>query len=431
MQSLKGKKLLILGGIALSCEIVKHAKRMGLEVYVTDYLSDSPAKKIADKSFMVSATDVDALAALILKEKIDGVITGFVDMLLPYYQQVCELTNKPCYLTKEQIDILTNKGRFKQLCRQFQIPVVDDYKVELPLTKSNISDFKYPVLVKPSDNSGGRGIFICTTPDELMANYERSLAYSPAKEVLTERYMIAKEASIFYMMQDGEVYLTAMGDRHIKNFQNGIIPLPVAYSFPSIHLEEYQSTIHHRVVDMFKAIGMKNGMVFIQTFIENCTCVLYEMGYRLTGSLEYKLIAHACGYDPMDMMIQFAMTGKMSDSDPASLVNPHFSTPYCNITLLAKTGKIGKMMGIEETLKIPGVLDVFCSYAEGDEIPVKALGTLAQVIVRIFAFARSGADLANIMDKVHETIKVYTADGDNMLLPPFDTSELFIDEQLI
>jgi biotin carboxylase len=424
MQVLKGKKLLILGGIALSCEIVRHAKRMGIEVYVTDYLPDSPAKKIADKSFMVSATDVDALAALIEKENIDGVITGFVDMLLPYYQQVCELTGKPCYATIEQIEILTNKDKFKQLCRQFNVPVVEEYKLDLPLTMSKIVDLSYPVLLKPTDNSGGKGIFICDSPDELMVNYEKSLAFSPGKHVLIERYMTAKEASVFYLFQDGEVFLTAMGERHVKHFQNGIIPLPVAYSFPSLHLREYQNTVQHRVVEMFKAIGMKNGMVFIQTFVENGKCIFYEIGYRLTGSLEYKLIAHACGFDPMDMMIRFALTGKMSNTDPSRLANPDFKSPHFNITLLARPGKIGKIQGIDEAKKIPGVLDVFCSYAVGDEIPTKALGTLAQVIIRVFGFSESRNDLANLMNLIQGSIKVYNQAGEYMLLPMFETSDL-------
>ena len=69
------KKLLVLGGTSISKEIVYAAHEMGIEVYVTDYYEDSPAKKIADKSFMVSATDVDAVVDLIKKESIDGVIT--------------------------------------------------------------------------------------------------------------------------------------------------------------------------------------------------------------------------------------------------------------------------------------------------------------------------------------------------------------------
>ena len=272
---LKGKKLLILGGVILSCEIIKQAKKQGITVYVTDYLEDSPGKKIADKSFMVSTTDVEAVLELIKEEKIDGVLTGFVDSLLPYYTEICNKACIHCYATKEQINVTTNKLNFKDLCRSHDVPVVEEYKIDYPFTLEEIKHFNYPVLIKPIDNSGARGIFICKSPEELLTNYKNSLEFSHSKKVLIERYMNAKEATIFYIMQDGEILLSSMADRHTKYVQSGVIPLPVAYTFPSKHLKRYQETLNNRVIEMFKSIGIKNGMIFIQTFVK--TVIVYFM----------------------------------------------------------------------------------------------------------------------------------------------------------
>jgi hypothetical protein len=63
---------------------------------------------------------------------------------------------------------------------------------------------------------------------------------------------------------------------------------------------------------MFKSIGMTDGMIFIQTFVENGRFIFYEMGYRLTGSLEYKLMDKLLGINPLNMMIEFALTGKVN-----------------------------------------------------------------------------------------------------------------------
>ena len=82
-KQLEGKKLLLLGGVQPACQIVEEAHKMGVTVYVTDYLANSPAKAIADKSFMVNAMDVDAVVDLCKAEGIDGLITGYVDPLLP------------------------------------------------------------------------------------------------------------------------------------------------------------------------------------------------------------------------------------------------------------------------------------------------------------------------------------------------------------
>jgi len=416
MNDLKGKKLLILGGISLSNEIIKHAKELGLDVYVTDYLECSPAKKQADKSFMVSTTDVEELSKLIKKEEVDGLLTGFVDLILPYYQEACERNNLPCYASKEQIDILTDKIKFKNLCRRFDVPVVEEYIINRPIKKEEIESLKYPVLLKPADNSGGKGINICENAKKFEEIYHKSLSFSPSKKVLVERYMKAEEASIFYLIKDGEFYLTAMGDRHVKYFKDGNIPLPVGYTFPSKYLENYQNNLNDKVIQMLKSIGIKNGMLFIQSFIEDGECIFYEPGFRLTGSLEYKIIAHSSGYNPMQEMIQYAVKGEMADLDIKKLVNPNFENYYCKITFIAKPGKIGKIIGVDKVLEMDNVLDVVLTYNEGDIIPEKAIGTLAQVVIRVFAFAKIKEDLANLIRKIQESISVKSENGDNMIL---------------
>jgi hypothetical protein len=82
---------------------------------------------------------------------------------------------------------------------------------------------------------------------------------------------------------------------------------------------------------------------------------------------------------------------------------------------LSKPGQIGKIEGVNEVLAMPEVLDVFPSYKEGDIIPETAVGTLQQVILRIFAAAKSKKELAAVMNKIHETISVTSTNNENLL----------------
>src|SRR5699024_5380375 len=267
MSDLKGKRLLILGGSRISCEIVKKAQEMGIYTMVTDWctLEQSPGKQIADKYFMTSRADIKAMVKLVKDEKIDGIRTGFTDSVLPYYAQICEEAGLPCYGTEEQFEILTNKNAYKKLCRDFGIPVVDEYKIaEEDLDTDKINPIKYPVLVKPSDGSGAKGVSVCKNKSELIKGYRNALAFSESKEVIVERYIDGKEVTVFYTLQDGEIYLIGMGNRHIKHNQEDVIALPVAYTFPSIYLKEYRETVEPRGKEMFKSLGMKNGMVFMK-----------------------------------------------------------------------------------------------------------------------------------------------------------------------
>ena len=193
VSDLKGKKLLIMGGIAAACDIVKKAKEMGLYVIVTDYYENSPAKRIADESYMVSTTDVEAVVDLCKNKKVDGVITGYIEFMLPYYCEVCRRLALPCYATKEQIMLTNNKRKFKNLCRNNEIKVPEDYHVDGSFKREDLDRIEYPVVVKPADNGGARGISICRTESELKAAHKKAESFSRSGEVVVERYVEGDE----------------------------------------------------------------------------------------------------------------------------------------------------------------------------------------------------------------------------------------------
>src|SRR5690606_8622267 len=125
------KKILILGGGALSTEIVKAAKEMGLYTIVTDWysLEKSPAKQIADQAEFISTTDTNKLLEFIRDNDVEGVLTGYTDSALPYYWKLCDEAGLPCYGTLEQFDFACDKNKFKDKCREFGITVVEEFEV--------------------------------------------------------------------------------------------------------------------------------------------------------------------------------------------------------------------------------------------------------------------------------------------------------------
>ena len=90
-------------------EVANRAHELGIIVYVTDYLENSPAKKVADKSYNIDAMDVDALYEMAIAEKVDGVLVGVADILVPMYCKVCEALDLPCYATQQNVDVFAFK----------------------------------------------------------------------------------------------------------------------------------------------------------------------------------------------------------------------------------------------------------------------------------------------------------------------------------
>lgn len=420
MNNLTGKRLLILGGMQISCEIVKQAHKMGVVVGVADYYpSDkSPAKRIADAHHEVSVTDVDAVVDLVKRERYEGVLVGFNDMLLPYYAQICEKAGVPCYGTQEQFETLIAKDRYKALCRQFGVPTIQEYAIDDP-------DIQYPVLIKPVDSSGSRGITICRNAQELAAAVEQAKRFSKTDKFLIERYMDGQEVTVFWIFQDGEYYVSALGNRHVKQGQGeDIIPLPVGYTFPSVYLKKYMEQVAPRCKQMFRHLGLRNGMMFMQCKVEDGTCYVYDLGFRLTGSQEYKIIERVCGYNPMAMMIHFALTGSMGEADLGMKANPMFGTPAFNISCLCAPCTIQRLEGLEQVRQMPEVLDAVVAHPAGDTITEEMRGLLAQITIRILGVAESKKHLWNTIEKIYKPIAIIGTDGKDHQLPGLAKTDL-------
>ena len=419
---------MILGGKPLgSCDIVSYAKSLGVYTIVTDYLdpSHSPAKEIADESWMISTADLDTLEKMVRLREIDGIFAGIHEFNIKKMIQLCSRLDFPCYCTQEQWDICSDKKKFKDLCKAHNVPVPEEYPIDSQNKSSALNQVKYPVIVKPIDGSSGDSISICNTEKEL----QTALDNPDGKQFIVEHYYkTGKEATIFYILQDGKIMLSAMADRHIKYSQDGVIPLPVGYIYPSKYLTGYIDHLNERVTEMFHSIGLTDGMIFMQAVVDEGNCVFYEMGFRLTGSLEYHILADICGFNPLESMTHYALTGRMSNIDLSPLVNPAFSKYACNVTFLVKIGVIGQIIGLEAISGIPGVISVTPSYFEGDEVPQSAYGTLRQVILRVNAAADTKPELKEIMDQILNTFRVYSDTGEDMLLPVFDTMEVLDSE---
>ncbi len=417
---LKGKRLLILGGMRFSCEIVNKAMEMGIYTLVADYnrIEDSPGKQIADEAVDISVIDVDAVASYVKNNSIDGVIVGFNDMLLPYYADICEKCGLPCYGTKEQFETLIAKDRYKALCRQFDVPTIPEYDI-------HDENIQYPVLVKPVDNSGSRGITICHNRQELEKAVEYGKKSSKIGKVIIERYMDGREVTVFWTFQDGNYYLSALGNRHVKHNQgDDVIPLPVGYTFPSVFLPKYREEVEENCKRMFRHLGLKNGMMFMQCKVEDGRCYVYDLGYRLTGSLEYKILERVCGYNPLEMMIRFALTGSMGEESIAEKAIPEFETPAFNVSCLCAPGTIEEITGIEEVKRMPEVKSVVVAHAPGETITEQMRGLLAQITVRVLGSVPAKKDLLPTMQHIDDTIHIIGTNGEQLLLPGVELSDI-------
>ena len=189
---LKGKRLLVLGSTSHISDIVEKAQAMGIYVIVSDYNSyeNAPAKQIANEYWDISLADVDALSCRVKEDRIDGVLTGFTDSYLAYYLKLCEATHLPCYGDQATFKVASNKESFKLMCDDADVSSIPGRCLHSHEELDKIAnELEYPVIFKPIDNSGSRGVVKCNDGSELQSSFSYAMSHSPSHNVLCERFM--------------------------------------------------------------------------------------------------------------------------------------------------------------------------------------------------------------------------------------------------
>lgn len=425
MKELQGKKLLVLGGVGKVSEIVEMAKKMGVYTIVADYYENSPVKKLADEAWLCSTADIPALAQRCKERGVDGVLSGFDDFNVKMAARLSEVIGTPFYATSDQMDQMMDKLRFKQTCRDHQVPGVVQYDWAGDFSQQALAALKFPVIIKPVDSSGGRGISVCHDAQELETAYDKALSYSKSKQIILERFMVGDEVGINYLLQDGRYCVTEMHDRYMVSAGEGLMPMPVAYVYPSKYLAPYLEKEDAQVQRMFREVGLTNGVLFLQGCVEDDTCYFYETGYRVAGPRHYHLTEHFDGFNGLSMLIRQVLTGKMADFEVAKLAHPALDKAVCHLQISIRPGKVAAVEGIDEIRAMPQIIDCSTYLAPGDVMEPTSVGTQKQIVTRLTIVGEDKADLARLIRLVYATYRVLDAAGDNMVAPGFDPARLF------
>lgn len=413
------KKILILGGASVHCKLVETAKAMGLYTIVTDYLPDSPAKKIADKSYLLNITDIDGIVEMCREEKVDAVLSTHLDPCQRPYQMICQKLGLPCYGTWEQFIQMTDKHVFKELCVKCGVDIIPESTVEDVLADR----VEYPVFIKPVDSRGSRGQTVCWNREEAIEAIEFAKEESSNGDILIEKYLgHADEVQITYFFVDGEAYLIRTVDSHRGDPKNQLEKVVVCSVSPSRHTEEYLGSAHERVVNMFKQIGFRNGPIFMQGFYDNGKFRFFDPGLRFPGVDYDKIYAMEYGVDPMEMMIHFALEGSFRQTQiPADMYALNGKRAAVMFPVI-KAGTITAVPELEKVMENPRVFSYSQRHEVGDT--VEWTYNVNQRFAEINVIGRDSGDLCTGITEIYRDLVVLDENGNNMVYDQFDVGEM-------
>jgi biotin carboxylase len=412
----RGKKLLILGGSSLMVDPVLRAKSLGIYTIVTDWheLEKSPAKRVADEYWNISLMDYDLLVAKIKEENVNGILTGFTDAFLLSYQHLCELTGLPCYASKEAFETCIDKSKFKDLCRSNGVPVIPEYSLDTFDPNSITENNK--IIIKPVDNSGSQGVILCKESKDFHRCLDYALSFSKKKQVIIERYMEMDSFAASYTIQDGIISLSTLNDR-LEHKSSETAAITCAGIYPSKYLDLFLRKMDGKLKSMYRSLGVTNGVLSVQGFVDGEEFYVMEMGYRLTGGQHYIFSKYENGISALEQLIHFAITGKMADFSIAERDNPRFKDLCVNLCILGRSARIDRIEGKEFILGLPEVINASFLKDVGDEIGRD--GTTAQKIANLHLVFKDINDLKRVTSSLQRNFHAYDEKGNDLVIPFF------------
>lgn len=426
MKEFNGKKLLVIGGIKNECDIVKHAKEMGAYVYVVDYDEKAPAGEYADELVLISATDVDAIVEFCEKNKIDGVTTGFVDILLQPCYDVCRCLNLPFYATPQMLSMATNKIAFKESCEKYGVPVPKTYVIGPSISDNVLNSIQYPVFVKPLDSSGSRGAGVCKNQDELRKRFNDAVSYSASGNAIVEDYICGREFLLDYIAVDGEFRLLSIFDRFMASDRGSAVNYSTISMSPSRAVDYYLDNINDSVIKMFKGEGFTDGLMFMQGYYDGKRVTFFEMGCRLGGS--YYNHEQAClGYNAVDMVIRYAFTGKMvNDIGKIDIESAKYKKYALDVNYLLKgeDETVDRIVGLKKVESLTSLVELQ-KFGDVGYHYVKDRTVDKPIIVAEIVVDNKDAVIRDV-NYINEVFDVFNEKGDSLLMEKMNPEELFL-----
>lgn len=303
------KKMLLLGGSAQQIVAIETAKRLGLYTVLCDYLPDNPGQYHADKFYLVSTTDKEAVLDVARKESVDYVIAYASDPAAPVAAYVAEKLALPANPFRS-VEILCNKDKFRAFLREhgFNVPDCKSYS-DPDEAKSDELDIEYPVIVKPVDSSGSKGVTVVYHQSELNVAIDFAFSFSRSNRIIIEKFIEKKHRFIvggdIFIAQGRIIQWGLMNNQRDQNV-NSLVP--VGESYPALIDEEDRERVKRELQRLVTELDFQYGPMNIELIVdENNDVFFIDVGPRSGGNMIPDLLGMVFDCDVVEMSVRAAM----------------------------------------------------------------------------------------------------------------------------
>lgn len=380
MENKDRKTAIVLGGIVPHISLLEKLKERGYYTVLIDYYQNPPAKEAADIHLPESTLDLDAVKRI--AEEYDAqLICGFcVDQAMVVSCCVSEQLGLPVPFSYESSINVTNKAKMKQIMADNGIPT-SRFFITKDASDPRISDLTFPIVVKPVDNNGSKGVTKVDSIEDVEGPLLNALSLSRAGDAVVEEFNVGYEIQIDCFIKNGQTNVLMTRSRLKTKRSKDEALQSFGSMIPAGLSEELEKKVDKIASDIAKAFKLNNTPFFIQAIVNGDDIKVLEFAPRIGGSLSYSLIKRITGFDIMDAAVD-SLLGKDFE-----VVYHRPEKKYTTNIMYAYEGVFGEITGDKELLD-EGVIDYY------------------------FAMKTRGMDLGNKMDS-RNRVACYIISGDS------------------
>ncbi|MEC4672944.1 MAG: ATP-grasp domain-containing protein [Nitrospirota bacterium] len=349
------KRLLLVGAGQEQLAAIQAARELGLFTIALDGNAKAPGLKQADLGYCMDIRDVSAVTKIGKEADIEGVFSHALDL-----PQVVASVTQSLGLPGLDPDIAlraTNKFLRYQCFQENHIPCPQFYLVDsIQAAYSQAEVLGFPLVMKPLDNAGARGVRKVNGPDEIEESFHWALQFSHEPSVLLEEFLEGQEISTESVIVDGRITTTGFADRNYSK-KEWFAPYFIedGHTIPTTLSAADQARVLKLVEQAIQALGIRWGVAKGDVILTSSGPKIFEMAPRTSGGrFCADMVPLATGVNILKPLIQMALDEKISEED----LSPKFDRGAAQRFVFPSVGTVVAIGGLPKARQLPGVYDV-------------------------------------------------------------------------
>ena len=380
-----------------------------VEIILLDKEKNVKALPYADKFLNISTMDKDKVLEAAKKEHIDLILTACGDQPLSTMAYVSAKMGLPCYLSEEDVVNLTNKIFMKKRMVEYGIPTAKHIYVNQDFEKIDLGNLQFPLIVKPVDSNGSKGVKKVMKENELFPMLNEALSYSISKKAIIEEYKEGTELSIDVYVEGREAkILSITTSNKIKENQDSFTILQSEYP-PSISYSE--DRIKQIVQNITTCFCLKDTPLLVQMIVNNNEYNVVEFSARMGGGSKYHLIDVLSGVNIMNVYVEMVM-GQKPHIEPTKTRN------YALMNYVYTFPGIFHELSNFEKLKNEGIISSYFTYRMPDTIIEKS-NTSSDRVAGFLIVGKNKNDVNSKLKKANSCLRILDTKGNDIMRHDF------------